>query len=132
MENDEKNNEIGYGKPPKEFYFKPGVSGNPAGYPTGKPNRGTLARKFLKDPIHYKDPATGEYVKGTIEEAMVLAMMAAATNGDVNAYKEIMDSVYGKITDKQEITLPIKTVIRIGGKRPKSTDATQPADSADE
>jgi hypothetical protein len=109
----------GYGKPPQQHQFKPGESGNPAGYPEGKPNRGTVARKFLQAPIHYKDPSTGQYVLGTIEESMVLAMMAAATNGDVNAYREIMDSVYGKVTDKVQVETTRKITRRIGGRTPE-------------
>lgn len=96
--------------------FQPGASGNPSGYPVGVPNRSTVARRFLQKEIYYKDPSTGEHVLGTIEENMVLAMMAAATNGDVNAYREIMDSVYGKLTDKSEVVTSRKITRRVGGR----------------
>lgn len=104
--------------------FQPGQSGNPAGYPAGVPNRGTIARRFLQKQINYKDPSTGEYVLGTIEENMVLAMMAAATNGDVQAYKEIMDSVYGKMTDKTEVVTTRKITRKIGGRIPPAEDGS--------
>ncbi len=109
--------------------FQPGQSGNAAGYPEGVPNRGTLLRRFLAAGIDYKDPSTGEFVRGTIEEAITLAILAKASEGDVNAYKEVMDSVYGKLTDKNELILPAKTVIKIGGKRPAKPDAAPAADS---
>jgi hypothetical protein len=109
--------------------FPAGESGNPAGYPEGKPNRGTLLRKMLAKEIDYKDPSTGQYARGTIEEAITLAMLAAASNGDVMAYKEIMDSVYGKVTDKVQVSAPAKTIIKIGGKRPAPPDAAEPASS---
>lgn len=107
--------------------FPPGQSGNPQGRPEG-PNRGTALRKMLALSIDYKDPSTGEFVTGTMEDAIAMAMLAAASMGDVNAFKAIMDDVYGKQTDKTEISLPPKTVIKIGGKRPKPDDAL-PADS---
>lgn len=86
--------------------FQPGTSGNPAGYPEGVPNRGTLLRKMLAKEIDYKDPSTGEFVRGTIEDAVTLAQLAKASEGDTNAYREIMDSVWGRqstdITTKGE------------------------------
>jgi hypothetical protein len=99
--------------------FQPGQSGNPAGYPEGRPNRGTLLRKMMAKEIDYKDPSTGQYARGTIEEAITLAMLAAASNGDVMAYKEIMDSVYGKVTDKVQVETTRKITRRIGGRTPE-------------
>ena len=120
------------GNPDKQF--KPGQSGNPAGYPLGKPNRATLYRRWLDKKHTFADPTDPSQqaqVEGTIEDALVLGIICAGIAGDVGAAKEVFDSVYGKITDKQEILLPVKTVIRIGGKRPTSTDAAQPTLPAD-
>lgn len=115
---------VGYGKPPKEHQWKPGQSGNPAGRILGVPNRGTLLRKLLDKKIDYKDPSTGQYITGTIEEAMSLAMLAAATNGDVAAYKEVMDSVYGKVSDKVQVETTRKITRRIGGRTPPADDGS--------
>jgi len=96
--------------------FQPGQSGNPSGGPTG-PHVRTILRKLLDKEIDYKDPTTGEYVRGTIEENAGLALLARACDGDVNAYKEIMDRVYGKVTDKSEVvTTSRKITRRIGGR----------------
>ena len=98
--------------------FQPGQSGNPEGYEAGKPNRGTLLRKMLAKEIDYKDPSTGQFARGTVEDVITLAILAKASEGDVNAYKEVMDSVYGKLTDKVETTTTRKITRKIGGREP--------------
>lgn len=123
--------------------FPAGQSGNPAAQFTsenqpenpgrilGVPNRATVLKRLLALTHRFEDPITGQQVNGTVEDAMAWGIIAKAIQGDTPAFKEVFDSVYGKITDKQEILLPVKTVIRIGGKRPTSTDATQPPLPAD-
>ena len=120
---------VGYGQPPKAHQWQTGQSGNPAGYPVGVPNRGTVLKKLLALKHRYEDPTTGQEVEGTVEDAVNWGLIAKAMGGDTQAFKEIMDSVYGKLAEKQEITLPAKTVIKIGGKRPKTPDAAPAADS---
>jgi hypothetical protein len=39
-----------------------------------------------------------------VEKAMDLAIIGKALKGDVNAYKEIKDTVYGKIANVNELT----------------------------
>ena len=112
---------IGYKNPPKEHQWKPGESGNPDGRPAGVPNRGTALRKFLSAPAKFKTPPTadnpdGEEIEGTAEEMMAMAMIAAASMGDVNAFKAVMDDVYGKLTDKVETTTVRKVTRKIGGR----------------
>lgn len=111
--------------------FLPGASGNPAGYPVGVPNRGTVLRELLALKAGYTAP-DGSRIEGNAEGMISMAMVAAASMGDVNAFKAIMDDVYGKATEKNEIILPAKTVIRIGGKRPAppepEPDGPVPAD----
>lgn len=46
--------EIGKGKPPKAFQFKPGQSGNPRGRPKGSHNFATDVRAMLKMPVKVK------------------------------------------------------------------------------
>lgn len=75
--------------------WKPGQSGNPKGREKGSRNRSTIVREALEavaeDGVMYVDKAT-------------IAILAKAMAGDVNAYKELMDSGYGKVSDKTEIT----------------------------
>ena len=107
--------------------FKPGQSGNPAGDPGG-PQRGTALRKFLSAPAKFRTPPTaddpeGQQVNGTAEEMMAMAMIAAASMGDVNAFKAVMDDVYGKLTDKVETTTVRKVTRKIGGRTPEEEPA---------
>jgi hypothetical protein len=71
--------------------FKPGVSGNPKGYPKGKKNRSTIIKELL---------ATAHASGTSNEYAMNQAMLEKALDGDLPSIKEIQDSVYGKIPDK--------------------------------
>ena len=43
--------ETGYGKPPKKYQFKKGVSGNPRGRPKGKKSFAARFQKFLDEKI---------------------------------------------------------------------------------
>lgn len=117
--------EVGYGKPPKAHQWKAGESGNPAGYTPGVPNRATVLKKLLALKMTYTDPTTQEQVEGTVEEAMVWGIISKATQGDTPAYKEVMDSVYGKQTEKVELETKGKVTVRIGGRStPKPADGS--------
>lgn len=84
--------------------YKPGQSGNPAGYKKGVPNRGTLLRRLLKLNHKIDDPLSeGETITVTVKEAMTWGIIGKAMAGDVNAYKEIMDTLHGKIAEKVEV-----------------------------
>lgn len=61
------------------------------GRPKGVKNRSTTLKELLA--LARKDGKTNEY---GINEAIMLKAMA----GDVSAYKEIQDTLYGKIPDK--------------------------------
>lgn len=49
-----KDDEVGYGKPPKHTQFKPGHSGNPKGRPPGSKNMGI--RRKLEKALKMKTP----------------------------------------------------------------------------
>ncbi|GAB3303586.1 DUF5681 domain-containing protein [Hymenobacter tenuis] len=103
--------------------FQPGQSGNPAGYPPGVPNRGTILKRLLAQKMTYTDPTTQEEVEGTVEEAMNWGIISKATSGDTAAFKEVLDSVYGKQTEKLEVDNTRKITRRIGGRTPPPDDA---------
>jgi hypothetical protein len=75
--------------------FKKGESGNPAGRPKGSRNRSTIARQWLEVNQSLKNPLTGEQETMSQEDLMTLALIKKAREGDVNAYKALMDSGYG-------------------------------------
>jgi hypothetical protein len=75
--------------------FEQGESGNPAGRPKGSKNRSTIARQWLEVNQSLKNPLTGEQETMSQEDLMTLALIKKARDGDVNAYKALMDSGYG-------------------------------------
>jgi hypothetical protein len=84
--------------------FKKGKSGNPAGYPKGIPNRSTILKKWLAFELNVLNPITGGQEKLTVEDEVIFALITRARQGDIAAIREILDSTYGKLTDKHEIT----------------------------
>jgi hypothetical protein len=82
--------------------FKKGQSGNPKGRPPG-PSRATVLAKWLETPTKFKHPETGKMVTGTVADRIALGLLSKAMKGDVPAYREIMDSVHGKIGQKIEL-----------------------------
>lgn len=75
--------------------FEKGSVPNPNGRPKGSKNRSTIARKWLETMQQSKNPITGEDETLTQEDLMTLALIHKARKGDVNAYKQLMDSGYG-------------------------------------
>lgn len=90
--------------------WEKGQSGNPKGYPKGKPNRSTILRELLS--LDFKDPKGklmgNPFDKGekriTLEKAIEIVLIQKALKGNLDAIREIKDAIHGKITDKTEIT----------------------------
>lgn len=79
----------------KKHEFKKGESGNPSGRPKGSKNRSTIARHWLEINQKLKNPITGDSETMSQEDLMTLALIKKAREGDVTAYKALMDSGYG-------------------------------------
>lgn len=75
--------------------WQKGKSGNPAGRPKGSKNRSTIARRWLEVNQSLKNPLTGQNETMSQEDLMTLALIKKAREGDVMAYKALMDSGYG-------------------------------------
>jgi hypothetical protein len=92
----------------KEDNLKPawdkGESGNPNGRPKGSKNRSTIARQWLEVNQNLKNPLTGENETMSQEDLMTLALIKKAREGDVSAYKELMNSAYGSPVQQIEQT----------------------------
>ncbi len=85
---------------------------NKEGRPKGSKNRSTILRKWLETKEKIKNPITGEMESVTVEDAVILALIAKARKGDVAAIREILDSNYGKLTDRLELdTTDIKKTV---------------------
>tara|TARA_R100001086_G_C11826591_1_gene255513 strand:+ start:661 stop:1011 length:351 start_codon:yes stop_codon:yes gene_type:complete len=83
----------------KPFEFKKGQSGNPKGRPVGSKNRSTIVKKWLETVEKAKNPISGESEDLSQEDMITLAILKKARTGDVRAYKELMDSLYGTAKD---------------------------------
>lgn len=79
----------------KPYEFKKGQSGNPKGRPVGSKNRSTIVKKWLETVQKSKNPISGEIEDLSQEDMITLAILKKARTGDVRAYKELMDSLYG-------------------------------------
>ena len=85
--------------------FEKGESGNPNGRPKGSRNRSTIARQWLEVNQNLKNPLTGESENMSQEDLMTLALIKKAREGDVSAYKALMDSGYGAPLQQVEQTI---------------------------
>ena len=65
------------------------------GRPKGSRNRSTIARLWLETTQKAKNPITGVEETLTQEDLGTLAMVKKMRDGDVSAYKALMDSGYG-------------------------------------
>lgn len=93
---------------PNEENLRPAQLGevrNPNGRPKGSKNRSTIARQWLEVNQNLKNPLTGENETMSQEDLMTLALIKKAREGDVNAYKALMDSGYGAPVQQIEQTL---------------------------
>ena len=88
----------------KKHEFSKGESGNPNGRPKGRKNRSTIARQWLEVNQSLKNPITGEQETMSQEDLMTLALIKKARDGDVAAYKALMDSGYGAPVQQIEQT----------------------------
>jgi hypothetical protein len=77
-----------------------GVSGNPNGRPKGTLNRGSIVRRWLEASEQIKNPITGITERLTQYDIITLGLIKKARAGDVQAFRELMDSSFGKIPDK--------------------------------
>jgi hypothetical protein len=84
--------------------LKPQKAGEPSHNPNGRPkglrNRSTIVREWLEATESMKNPITGQSEKLTQYDIITLALIQKARKGDVQAFKELMDSSFGKIPDK--------------------------------
>jgi len=83
------------GKGQIEPRWAKGESGNPNGRPKGTKNRSTIARYWLEVHQNLKNPLTGIEETMSQEDLMTLALIKKAREGDVGAYKALMDSAHG-------------------------------------
>jgi hypothetical protein len=81
-----------------------GTTLNPNGRPKGSKNRSTIAKYWLSMEQSISNPLTGQKETISQEDAMTLALIKKAREGDTNAYKALMDSGYGAPVQQVEQT----------------------------
>ena len=87
---------------------KKGEIRNPKGREKGTRNRATIVKQWLDVIEKTKNPITKEIEELSQADKITLAMINKAFKGDVAAFKELMDSAYGKNKDIQETTIDVK------------------------
>lgn len=85
---EEREDEVGYGKPPKATRFQKGKSGNPSGRPRQNPGIAELFRKVSKQVVHANGPSG--HRRMTKLEASITQLMNKATTGDLKAMKVLL------------------------------------------
>jgi hypothetical protein len=79
---------------------------NPNGRPKGSKNRATILKKWAGVKIKIKNPEDeNEEIEVTALDEIVLAQIAKARTGDTQAFKEIMDGIFGKNKDEVDLFL---------------------------
>lgn len=72
---------------------------NPNGRPVGSKNTKTILERFLNLELNQKNPFTQIDEQMTVLELMNLKQIANALEGDLQAFKEIIDRHEGKIKE---------------------------------
>jgi hypothetical protein len=95
--------EVGYAKPPVHTRFKRGTSGNLKGRPKIPPSANSIIRKILNRKRRIS--VGGEVVEVTNQEALYLSAFARAVNGDPQSTKMFHTAV----TEEERANRPFKT-----------------------
>jgi hypothetical protein len=99
----DKNNEVGYGKPPGHTRFVKGQSGNPNGRPKGSQNFFTILDKVGREPVRVTENGRVRYI--TKGKATVLQLMNKAVAGDLNAARVLLPCLMWLANSTQTVAL---------------------------
>lgn len=103
-------NSLAAAKRNKAPTWQKGQSGNPKGNHKGTKHRATELKELLalivRDPKGkgVPNPLNPAEKSVTFEKMINVALIKKALTGNVEAIKEIQDTVYGRMTDKRELT----------------------------
>jgi hypothetical protein len=81
--------DVGYGRPPQEYRFKPGQSGYPKGRPKGAKNESTLLKEILARKIENR--SAGGVQKITVLEGILLRIADDALKGNTKSAAFILN-----------------------------------------
>lgn len=88
MADQNEQDEIGYGKPPKKNRFVKGQSGNPSGRRKGAKNLSTLLNEACREKVTVS--RNGRKVRMTKVEASLHQLVNKATSGDLKAIRDLL------------------------------------------
>lgn len=104
---DEKDYDVGYGRPPKATQFKKGQSGNPKGRAKGSMNLETILNKAANEMARITVNGVPRMVP-KMEVAITQAVNQAAS-GNLKALREVM-GLYRLVSDPSKVQEPEKVV----------------------
>jgi uncharacterized protein DUF5681 len=87
----ERDYEVGYGKPPRHTRFKKGQSGNPRGRPSGSKNLKTLLNEALNERVVVTEEGGRRNI--TKREAIVTQLVNRSATADLRALKILLDTL---------------------------------------
>jgi len=88
---------VGHGRPPKEYQFKPGQSGNPGGRKKGE-SLTAMLRKVLER----------EHNGRPIGELLVERLVKEALAGKLPHLKEVLDRVEGRVVERMQVDAEVR------------------------
>jgi hypothetical protein len=94
--------EVGYGKPPQNFRFKKGRSGNPRGRPKGALNMATVLNRTLREKVVIEENGKRKTVSKL--EAAIGQLATRATSGDAQAIRYLCQLV--KSAEERSVVEP--------------------------
>jgi hypothetical protein len=85
--NQEREYQVGFGKPPRQNQFRKGASGNPKGRPRGRRNLATVLEKALQERVVINENGSRKTI--TKLEAAVKQLVNRAASGDLAAMRQL-------------------------------------------
>lgn len=83
--------DVGYGRPPREYQFKPGQSGNKRGRPKGSKNEATIIEELSSRKVEVRQ--NGREKKITLLEAIWLRCAEDALKGNLKAAAFLLNRI---------------------------------------
>ena len=107
---EEREDEVGYGKPPKATRFQKGKSGNPRGRPRQNPGIAELFRKVSRQVVQVN--GTNGRQRMTKLEASITQLMNKATGGDLKSTKVFLQiaSRFPELINDPEVPIGIRII----------------------
>jgi hypothetical protein len=112
--------EVGYGRPPKQYRFKKGQSGNPRGRPRKKLNKKNVWDKIMTEPMHVREEGKKPR-KITKYEGLCLAQLAKGIKGHTGSAKFVIDEASRSGFGAEQDSDPVVQLPRKGS--PLQSDA---------